>query len=175
MIPGPLTDWPSRGNGAGGILEPVTIERAATPAAWAAAETLIREYAAQLGVSLEFQHFDDEVRNLTREYGPPRGVLLLARDEDGDAGCGGLRRFSDDACEMKRLYVRPAAQGRGIGRALAAALIEEARRLGYRRMLLDTLPSMHQGHALYRSLGFRETPPYRFNPVAGTTFMELRL
>jgi carbonic anhydrase len=76
---------------------------------------------------------------------------------------------------MKRLYVRSAAQDRGIGRAIAVALVDEARRLGYRRMLLDTLPSMHNARALYRSLGFVETAPYRFNPIDGTTFMMLAL
>lgn len=153
----------------------MTLERAATAEAWTAAETLIREYAASLGISLEFQSFDDEIANLPHEYGESHGVFLLARDLSGYAGCGGLRRFSEDECEMKRLYVRPAAQGRGIGRAIATALIEEARRLGYRRLLLDTLPSMRSAHALYRSLGFRETAPYRFNPIAGTTFMMLDL
>jgi GNAT superfamily N-acetyltransferase len=153
----------------------VTIERASTAAAWAAAEALIREYAASLGVSLAFQHFEDEVANLARQYGPPDGVLLLARDSDGYVGCGALRRFSQDACEMKRLYVKPSAQGQGVGRALANALIDEARAIGYRRMLLDTLPSMHGAWTLYRSLGFREIAPYRFNPVPGTTFMELNL
>lgn len=153
----------------------MTIETAATPSSWTAAEALIREYASRLGVSLEFQHFDDEIRNLAREYGPPKGVLLLARDRDGYVGCGGLRRLSEHACEMKRLYVRPAAQGRGIGRALAAALIEEARTLGYGAMRLDTLPPMAHAQALYRSLGFREIPPYRFSPVPGTTCLELRL
>ena len=153
----------------------MTIERAATTDTWAAAETLIREYAASLDVSLEFQRFDDEIRNLPSEYGPPTGVLLLARDQDGYVGCGAVRRFSDDACEMKRLYVRLAAQGRGIGRAIAAALIAEARCLRYRRMLLDTLPTMHEAQALYRSLGFGETATYRHNPIPGTMFMELAL
>lgn len=153
----------------------MTVGRATTAEAWAAAEALIREYATSLGISLEFQQFDDEVENLAREYGPPHGMMLLARDQDGYIGCGGWRRLSSDECEMKRLYVRPLAQGHGIGRALAGQLIEEARRLGYRRMLLDTLPSMHPAHTLYRSLGFRETAAYRFNPLPGTTFMELSL
>jgi len=153
----------------------MTIERAATPEAWVGAEALIREYATSLGISLEFQHFDDEIRNLSGDYGPPDGALLVARDSDEYVGCGALRRFSDDACEMKRLYVRRAARGHGVGRTLAAALIEEARRLRYRRILLDTLPSMHAAQALYRSLGFRETAPYRHNPIAGTTFMEREL
>jgi ribosomal protein S18 acetylase RimI-like enzyme len=153
----------------------VTIEPARTGEAWAAAETLIREYAASLGVSLEFQQFDEEIANLSREYGPPHGVMLLAREAGDYIACGALRRFSDDSCEMKRLYVRPAAQGRGVGRAMAKALIDETRRLGYRRILLDTLPSMRGAQALYRSLGFLETGPYRYNPIAGTTFMTLHL
>ncbi len=152
----------------------MTIERAG-PETWASAEKLIREYAASLGISLEFQQFDDEIAHLSREYGPPDGVMLLARDRGADLACGALRRLPEGACEMKRFYVRPAARGRGIGRALATALIDEARRLGYRRVLLDTLPSMQGAQALYRSLGFIETVPYRFNPVAGTTFMVLDL
>ena len=151
------------------------IVRAATPETWSAGERLIREYAGSLGVSLEFQHFADEIGNLAGEYGAPHGVLLLARDDDGYIGCGGIRRFSADVCEMKRLYVRPAAQGRGAGRAIAAALIAEARAIGYLTLRLDTLPSMRGARALYRSLGFREIAPYRFNPVAGTTYMELSL
>ena len=153
----------------------VTIERAATSDEWAAAEMLIREYALSLGISLEFQHFEEEIGNLADEYGRPHGVLLIARDRNGYAGCGGVRRFSDDACEMKRLYVRPAAQGQGIGRAIAIALIDEARTIGYRRILLDTLPTMHRARSMYRSLGFRDTAPYRYNPIAGTTFMEREL
>jgi GNAT superfamily N-acetyltransferase len=153
----------------------VTIEPAASGEMWAAAKALVREYAASLGVSLEFQHFEDEVRNLASEYGPPGGVMLLACDSGGYVGCVALRRFSEEACEMKRLYVTPAAQGRGVGRAITVALIDEARRLGYRRMLLDTLPTMGGAQTLYRSLGFVETAPYRYNPIAGTTFMALAL
>ena len=136
---------------------------------------LIREYAMSLGISLEFQRFDEEIQNLPREYGPPAGAFLLARENGEVLGGGGLRRFSDDACEMKRLYVRPSAQGRGVGRTIAHALIEQARGIGYQRMLLDTLPSMHEARALYRSLGFLEIAPYRFNPIPGTAYMELKL
>jgi len=153
----------------------MTIEPASTAEAWVEAEKLIREYAASLGVSLDFQQFDDEIANLPRDYGAPDGMMLLARHRDTYVGCGALRRFSGDACEMKRLYVRSAAQGRGIGRAIAVALVDEARRVGYRRILLDTLPSMHGAQALYRSLGFVETAPYRFNPIDGTAFMVLEL
>ena len=138
-------------------------------------EKLIREYGASLGISLDFQNFDQEVQNLPREYGAPHGAFLLGREGNTVAAGGGLRRFDGDSCEMKRLYVRPAARGHGVGRAVATALIEEGRRLGYRQMLLDTLPSMRTAQALYRSLGFREIEPYRYNPVAGTTFMALDL
>lgn len=95
--------------------------------------------------------------------------------EENDQGCAGLRRFADGVGEMKRLYVTPRGRGRGIGVALARSVIDEARRLGYRRLVLDTLPDMKAAQALYRSLGFREVPSYRFNPVAGTLFFELEL
>jgi ribosomal protein S18 acetylase RimI-like enzyme len=127
---------------------------------------LLREYADAIGVDLSFQDFDSEIADPLGFY----ELVLLACD-----GCVALRRIDEGACEMKRLYVRPSARGSGLGRRLAESVIDEARSRGYARMLLDTLPTMGAAQALYRSLGFRETEPYRHNPVPGAAFMELSL
>jgi GNAT superfamily N-acetyltransferase len=142
---------------------------------WAIARELVEEYAATLGTPLDFQGFEHERLHLAAEYGPPHGVFLLAHQAGEFIGCGGIRRFSEIECEMKRLYVRPSNQTRGVGRMIATSLIAEARSLGYAAMLLDTLPSMHAAHALYRSLGFEPVSAYRLNPVAGTSFLKLKL
>jgi ribosomal protein S18 acetylase RimI-like enzyme len=126
----------------------------------------LREYADGLGVDLSFQDFESEVADPLGFY----ELVLLAED-----GCVALRRIDEQTCELKRLYVRPAGRGSGLGRRLAEAVIAEARERGYSRMLLDTLPEMTAAQALYRSLGFRETEPYRHNPVPGTAFLELTL
>lgn len=136
---------------------------------------LLREYEAELGVDLCFQGFDQELAGLPGDYATPRGALLVAEVDGAVAGCVALRPLDGDACEMKRLYARPAFRGRGVGRALAAAVIAEAKAIGYARMRLDTLPVMSEAQGLYARIGFVEIPPYRESPVPGTRYLELTL
>ena len=130
---------------------------------------LFLEYGRSLGVDLSFQDFDREVESLPGDYDP----ILLARWNDEVAGCVALRAIDSAVCEMKRLYVRPQFRGKNIGRSLAETVIAEARRRGFKRMRLDTLPTMREAMPLYESLGFVDIPPYRFNPIAGSRFLEL--
>jgi epoxyqueuosine reductase len=138
-----------------------------------AIRSLFREYQASLPFDLCFQNFEEELKGLPGRYTPPSGRMLVARHAGAVVGCVALRQIGDGSCEMKRLFVQPAFQGQGIGRALAQAIIEEGRRIGYKRMRLDTV--LEPAKSLYRSLGFREIPPYQHVPVAGVVFMELEL
>nr|WP_315496749.1 GNAT family N-acetyltransferase [uncultured Rhodoferax sp.] len=140
---------------------------------------LFQEYAAQLGVDLCFQNFAQELRELPGEYAAPRGALLLARAGNTLAGCCALRPLDTtdypNAAEMKRLFVRPAYRGLGLGRLLAEGILDAARQSGYDCVLLDTLDDMEAARALYEELGFEEVPPYYFNPIAGAHYLKADL
>jgi ribosomal protein S18 acetylase RimI-like enzyme len=153
----------------------IRIESAETPEFVARIRKLFVEYSESLEVDICFQGFAEELATLPGDYARPAGRLLLAFRGDEVVGCGALRPLSSDLCEMKRLYVRPAFRGKGAGRAMIDAVISSAREIGYKRMRLDTLPSMGAAIAIYRSLGFREIAPYRANPVPGALFFELDL
>ncbi|MDR1995440.1 carbonate dehydratase [Azonexus sp.] len=134
-----------------------------------------RNYAAWLGVDLSYQNFDQEMASLPGAYAMPEGRLFFAEIDGRPAGCVGVRRFSEGICEMKRLYVDPAERGHGVGRALVLAAIKSAKEIGYKRLLLDTLPNMRMAVKLYRELGFNEAPAYYPTPVENTVSLTLDL
>ena len=148
------------------------IRSASTDADFAQARALFEEYAAGLAIDLCFQGFAQELENLSRMYGPPRGVLLLAEIECAAAGCAAVRALDDFICELKRVYVRPDFRGTGMGRRLTEAAMQSARAMGYQSIRLDTLPQMQPAQRLYENLGFRDIPAYYGKPMAGQRFME---
>lgn len=157
----------------------IDVMQADGAAALDAARAIFREYAEGLGVDLCFQDFEAELASLPGDYAPPGGALLLALVDGQLAGCGALRPLPEvdypNACEMKRLYVRRAFRGFGLGRLLAQALIDRATQAGYSTLLLDTLDDMEAARGLYGSLGFEEIPPYYFNPVPGAHYLKVAL
>lgn len=140
-----------------------------------AARSLFHEYAGWLRIDLRFQRFAEEAANLPGIYAPPTGRLLIAWSSQQPGGCVALRPVLDTACEMKRLYVKPAFHGQGLGRRLAEQVIAEGKAAGYTRMVLDTLPFMRDAIRLYERLGFARCSPYYDTPIQGTIFMELHL
>ena len=154
---------------------PVKIIQANSVEDITAARRLFEEYAASIDTDLCFQNFSKELAGLPGAYAPPRGRLLLALVDGAPVGCVGLRPHGDTTGEMKRLFVQPGHQGRGLGRLLVETLTAEARAIGYTSLLLDTLPSMQSAVRLYETLGFVRRPPYFDSPVGGNVFMELKL
>lgn len=146
---------------------------------WHATHEILRDYQASLDVSLDFQHFEAELADLPGAYAAPTGVMLLALIDGAVAGCGGFRNLPDaddaNACEMKRLFVRPTFRRFGLGRMLALDLIDRALVAGYSAVLLDTLDEMEAARGLYASLGFEEVPPFYFNPLPGARYLKLDL
>jgi GNAT superfamily N-acetyltransferase len=157
------------------MMTPATLVQARSEAEYASARALFVEYAEQLGVDLCFQGFASELESLDTMYGPPSGCLILARRGDDHVGCVGVRRFSPDDCEMKRLYLRNDARGSGLGLRLARAAIDAARTIGYKRMLLDTLDGMAAARAVYRGLGFKQIAAYYGNPLQNVVYMALEI
>ena len=153
----------------------IRISEARWPDDRATVTALFREYVASLAEDISFQNVDDELAGLPGKYARPAGVVLIARNAGEAAGAVGYRMVEPGVCEMKRLYVRPAFRGTGLGRELANELIADARECGYRTMLLDTLASMGAARALYRDLGFVPVTPYYDNPLPGVMYMALEL
>lgn len=155
----------------------VTLRSPASPAEMDAVRDIFREYAGTLGVDLCFQGFENELAQLPGDYAAPRGALLLAEVEGAVAGCCALRPLDmadyPNASEMKRLYVRKAFRGFGLGRELAEAMLDRARQAGYACVLLDTLDEMESARALYTDLGFEEIPPYYHSPIAGAHYLKV--
>ncbi len=155
----------------------VTLLTPTSPAEMDAVRDIFMEYADTLGVDLCFQDFESELADLPGDYGAPRGALLLAQVEGAIAGCCALRPLDaadyPNASEMKRLYVRKAFRGFGLGRELVEAMLDRARQAGYACVLLDTLDDMESARALYTDLGFEEIPPYYHNPIAGAHYLKV--
>ncbi|GMU81843.1 MAG: N-acetyltransferase [Planctomycetota bacterium] len=151
------------------------IQIAESPADMAAIRGLFVEYAESLGFSLCFQGFDRELADLPGCYAAPRGSLRLALIDGIPAGCVAVRPLDDDICEMKRLYVKPAQRRSGLGRRLVDVALQDARRIGYRVMRLDTLSTMTAAIALYHSVGFRTIPAYYENPIESAVYLECSL
>jgi ribosomal protein S18 acetylase RimI-like enzyme len=136
---------------------------------------MLREYVAWIGLDLAFQEIEEEIADLPGQYDEPAGALLVADENHHLIGMIALRPLSGSICEMKRLFVRPEARGRGIAKALVAQILEQARHLSYDEMRLDTLPMMANAQSLYESLGFVDIAPYYKTPITGTRFMAKRL
>ncbi len=157
------------------MLEIIQITNKSTPEELEQVKQLFREYAAWLSVDLSFQRFEEEMLALPENYSAPVGALFMAKVDGQPAGCVAVRRFDNTTCEMKRLFVRDAYKGHGVGKTLAAKAIEAGKELGYQRMLLDTLAHMRPAIELYTALGFQPIAAYYDNPISNAVYLSMML
>lgn len=155
--------------------EDIVYKMAATTKEFADAKVLFMAYARSLDIDLEFQGFNDELNAIDSQYGKPTGALLIAYKENLAVGCAGIRRLDEETAELKRMFVQQEFRQLKIGRKLLELAVDIAQDLKYKRIRLDTLPAMASAQTLYRSFGFYEISPYRFNPVQEALYMEKRL
>ena len=154
----------------------ITFREALSTADFEIASSLFQEYAESLGIDLEFQNFSKEIATPGQEYTKPHGALFLVfNSEQIVVGCFALRRFEKEIGELKRMYLKQEARGQGIGAMMLQKALSIGVKLGYTRIRLDTLPSMTSAIGLYQKMGFYEIDAYRFNPIAGTKYMEINL
>jgi putative acetyltransferase len=151
------------------------IQTAMLPNEIPAIKGLFQEYADSLSFALDFQDFREELETLPGKYAPPLGCILVAKENGETVGCVAVRPLGEELCEMKRLYVKPSHRGKSLGRELALAIIEKAKRLGYKAMRLDTVVAMKEASALYCALGFEPIDAYCYNPLPGAMYFELKL
>ena len=154
----------------------VKILEAKTDIQFAQARLLFEEYAEELNLDLSFQNFSEEIENIQKQYSRPEGVVYIVYDSKGvPVGCVGVRSLEGDICELKRMYLRDSSRGRGIGNQMLRQAIDAGIRLGYKKMRLDTLPTMLSAVKLYEKFGFYEIEPYRHNPVYNAKYFEIEL
>lgn len=153
----------------------MVLKEAETDKEYQTAAKLFKEYAVHIGVDLGFQNFDKEVENIENQYSRPNGAIFIAYNDKTPLGCFGIRKLEDAVCELKRMYLRKEARGHGTGKKLLKKSIELGKELGYEKMRLDTLPTMQSAIGLYEKAGFYEIEPYRFNPIKGAKYFEIKL
>jgi GNAT superfamily N-acetyltransferase len=153
----------------------IIIKTASTDADYKAAKELFLEYQQELGINLCFQNFEEELLQLPLMYGGKNGSLLLALSGVNYIGCVAIRKKENEICEMKRLFIKPSYKNQGIGRKLVNQIIAEAIRLGYKKMILDTLERLSPAIHLYKNFGFKETSAYYKNPLEGVIYLEREL
>jgi ribosomal protein S18 acetylase RimI-like enzyme len=153
----------------------ITYKTAKSEEDFKTAKEIFLEYKNSLNLDLCFQKFHEEISDLPSQYSEPAGCIILCYDNNEPIGCIALRKFEGDTCEMKRLYLRPEARGKGSGRVMANKIVEKAKQFGYKKIRLDTIETMKEAIALYKTMGFKVIAPYRFNPLEGVIYMELEI